>query len=158
MTYRGTKRWLHFLIAGYLVVALILGFRFYHREVFPVFSWSLFSEIPEHKVDFGILVTAIDGNVLEPPGDLMEMREVYGAGGATRAYHTIQDLGGAAMSRDTGKLDAARRTLESLYMEIPGRTVAYRLILRRFDPLERWRGGPYEQIEMGRFELRRTNP
>lgn len=143
MNYRWTKRCLHLLVLGYIAMALILGLSFFHREIFPVFSWSLFSTVAEKKAEFAVLVTGMDGKTLETPLEFMESEGTFPGAGSIRAYYTIQNLGAATLRRRGDDIERLRRVFEQNYLASEGREVHYRLIFRSFDPVERWRGGSY---------------
>lgn len=152
MNYRRTQHFLFFLILGYIGVALVLGLSFYHRELFPVFSWSLFSTVEETKAEFAVLVTHLDGQALEPPLEFMESKAVFRGAGSIRAYYTIQKFGAAALRRRSEEAQRLRHVFESTYLGHEGRPVEYRLIFRRFDAIERWQGGGYTFRPVAEFQ------
>lgn len=154
MTYRHTKLLLHVLILAYVGVALHVGFIRHHREVFPFASWSLFSYVAAEKTEFAVLITHVDGEPLDAPREFMDSRDLVSGAGNIRAYYTIQDLGHAIRFRNTGGMDKLRRLLETEYMKGPSKSLGYQLILRSFDAIERWRGGPYQFRMIANLELR----
>jgi hypothetical protein len=152
MSYRQLQLLFHLLVVGYMAVALVLGLSFYHREIFPVFSWSLFSYVEAHKTEFAVLVTEVDGRQLEAPREFMDSKDLFAGAGNMRAYYTIQNFGWAVMRRDLETVNKLRRLFESEYMKGPARDVKYQVIVRSFDAIERWRGGPYEFRVIGKLE------
>jgi hypothetical protein len=152
MKYSNLKRLLIGFIVLYLGVALISGFRFRHREVFPIFSWSLFSQVQSSRSDFAVLITQIGNRTFEPPIELKNADQWFPRGGHIRSYITIQNMGNAFLRRDRRTLEISRRILESNYMNGPAEPVKYLLISRRYDPIERWHDGRYQQRNLATFE------
>lgn len=142
-TYRITQLFLHCLIVGYILAALAVGFGRYHREIFPIPSWSLFSHVFAQKSEFAVLVVQVDGERFETPREFMDAGDLFNGAGNIRAYYTIQDLGRAIIQRDADEMQRLRRLLEATYMKSSAERVDYQLILRSFDPIERWQGGAY---------------
>lgn len=153
MNYTRTKILLCCLVLGYLSVALVLGLSLHHREVFPFFSWSLFSTVAEKKSEFAVLVTRLDDQTFDPPLEFMESKGAFPGAGSIRAYYTIQNLGAAALRRRGEDIQRLRQVFEGTYLGSDGRQVEYRLIFRSFDPLERWQGGDYEWRPVADFRV-----
>jgi len=136
------RRGLHFLVVvvlvGYTLVSTSASFAIGgikshpSRELFPFFTWSLFSWIPETRHQYVIEIQRIDGQRYDPPTHMQEFEEF--ADGTTLAYKTIQDLG-----RSGGADDRKRATFETRYLK--GRNVDYRIVRLSFAPLERWHHG-----------------
>lgn len=158
MSYRRTKLFLYILIPGYILAALHIGFNRHHREIFPVASWSLFSYVAAERTEFAVLITQVDGEPLAAPREFMDSRDLFSGAGSIRAYYTIQDLGAATGRRSAALMEKLRWLLESQYMQGPNRDIRYQLILRSFDPIERWRGGSYEYRLMAELSLREAAP
>lgn len=144
MRYRRIKAFLHVLVLLYIGVALVMGLYAFHREVFPVFSWSLFSTVAERETDFAIQVLGIDGEALEPPVDFMTSKDMFAGAGDIRAYYTIQNLGIASLRRRGDDIQRIRATFEQTYLGMPGSSVEYAVLMRVFDPVERWQEGRIE--------------
>ncbi len=158
MTYRRTKLFLHILILGYILAALHVGLNRHHREVFPVASWSLFSRVSTVKTEFAVLITQVDGEPLAVPREFMDCRDLFSGAGNIRAYYTIQDLGAVTRGHPSAIMERLRRLLETKYMRGPNRDIRYQLILRSFDPIERWRGGSYQHRVIANLSLREAAP
>ena len=142
MTYRSLKKTVHWGVVLLLVsgVALKLSGQ---RDLFPLFSWSLFSYVDQQKVDFAILVVGLEGQPLDAPREFMTTTDLFPGAGDMRAYITIQDLGLAVLRRDEATLETSRALFEGDYLKYPG-VVDYQVMMRTFDPIERWHQGSFE--------------
>jgi hypothetical protein len=107
-----------------------------HRsEVFPVFSWSLFSSTPDPiREDFGVRLLELDGRELSPPVYLEQSGLVSG-GAAAQAREAVQRLSRALRQNDD-QLPALVAFFESTYFDQYS-TGRYQVVLRRYDILER---------------------
>ena len=136
------RRSLHLLVClvlfGYTVISTTASFAIGgikahpSRELFPFFTWSLFSWVPETRQLYVVEITRLGDQTFDPPIAMEDVPRF--ADRATLAYKAIQALGRA------GGTDPARRaTFEGRYLR--GEDVAYRLLRVRFAPLERWQTG-----------------
>lgn len=128
------------LLAVYVLVAV--GGNLFHPqgEVFPVFSWSLFSQVhnPARGVELEIL--EIDGERLAEPRGFFTLRERF-----AHAARNNMDVNKAVVSfmtrlragEDTTRL---RRRIEEVYLGEAER-VRWQVSVVAFDPLERHRSG-----------------
>ena len=106
-----------------------------HREVIPVFSWSLFSATPDPiRTDHGVRLLELDGRELSPPVYL-ERSGLVSGGIAAQAREAVQDLS-RALEQDDDRLPALVAYFESTYLGQYS-TGRYQVVLRRFDILER---------------------
>ena len=141
------------IVLVYVASSLYLGFSG-KRDAYPLFSWSLFTYVPNVQYDFGLLITEIDGRILDPPQDLMSFRDRLSGAGEIRAYYTVQDFGDALVRRDAVKMKALRLLLEREYLAGAGE-LRYRIVARAYDPIEKWRDGRYRQRSLA--ELTRSS-
>ncbi|MEO1368314.1 MAG: hypothetical protein AAFX50_14165 [Acidobacteriota bacterium] len=144
---RRFRRSQHFGLAVVLVTiaaSLHLGFSG-KRDLYPFFSWSLFTHVPNVKHDFGLLITGIDGQRLDPPRELNAFSGRLAGAGSIRAYYTVQDFGRAILLRDRETADELRSLLEREYLKGAGGELHYLLVARSYDPIEKWRHGRMEQ-------------
>lgn len=156
--YRRTRLAVILSILGYAATALVLGLGYHHREVFPLFSWSLFTHVPSVRTDAGVQILQLGDRAFDPPLELLEARGLFPRASSIQAYYTVQKLAGASMARDGAEIERLRRLFESEYLGARDRHLRYRLILRRFDPIDRWRGGGYESRPLVEFEHRGEAP
>jgi hypothetical protein len=107
-------------------------------EAFPVFDWSLFSEIPEPSIsDYSIRITTIDGQELATPLFFEEAkRYLPNAYQRSDAYQLIQRLGTAVERSQRGKVRELQAVLDERWLAEVG-TAEYEVVRREFDLLER---------------------
>jgi hypothetical protein len=108
-------------------------------EMFPLSRWAMFNRIYSQVDDYGIRIRAIGGTPVSPP-------VYYENAGLERsqsvtAYVAIQKFAERTVAHDP---DAAtsRTLVEERYLGKPA--VEYELVARRWDPLVRWNGGPFQ--------------
>jgi hypothetical protein len=108
-------------------------------EMFPLSRWAMFNRIDSQVDDYGIRIFARAGKAVKPPV-YFENAGFDGSQSVT-AYHAIQRFAQRTVAQDA---DAAtsRALVEQKYLGEPA--VEYELVARRWDPLVRWNGGPFE--------------
>ncbi len=133
------RRFIIFLWVGYAVLAV--GSKSYLKatddpavEVFPFFTWSLFSKVQDPREEFAIEVEMLDGQQFAPPVDVLELAVPRGLFRETpiAVHKSIQ-----ALAQSNG--DGRRLAFEGNYLG--GHAISYRIVLYRFDPMDRWRTG-----------------
>ena len=139
-----TYRRLQQAIAALLVLYAALGvltWRGIMPEVFPVYSWDLFSTIPSPvERDLGLRITSVGGQPLNPPVYVQQLSTVFPRAATIDAFVTIQSLGAAARDHNDTEVEKLRGYLEPTFLGGAG-AVEYEVIERRFDPLRRWQTG-----------------
>ena len=65
-SYRRLQRAVIMLLTGYFVAGMWLAYT-RRNEVFPVFSWFLFTRVPTAKMRYKVMVYESDGRVLQDP-------------------------------------------------------------------------------------------
>lgn len=115
-------------------------------EIFPFFSWDLFTVIPGQEVRATIYLVAVDGREFEEPLPFFETEHVRGS------RVTVSRLAGQlteALRRDPNRASVLREGLEGNHLP---RRVEWSLVHERFDPVERWRSGELlDAWEVARF-------
>lgn len=109
------------------------------RELFPFFTWSLFSRVSDVRTEYSVLVLALDEQIFEEPAD-MRLIDVLPNFGDSRAlgYKALQNLGHALRLEHAG-VDEQRLQFERRYF---GRhEVDYLVMLHIYNPLRRWHEG-----------------
>ena len=143
------------LWVGYAVLAV--GSKSYLKsvddpsiEVFPFFTWSLFSRAPSRQSEFAIEVVALDGQQYDPPVDIMKLAEPLALFGedSILIHKSTQALAKA-------KTDERRLAFERSYLS--GHNVSYRLVRYNFDAMDRWKTGARGEAKViGQYET--SNP
>jgi len=136
------KRFLLFFGFAYLLSVLVIHFYLKKREIFPLFTWSLFSTTPSsQKMDIGLYVTEIDGERIDPSLDFMVSRSRFNYAGDITAYHVIQKLGHAINRKNEEREQSFRGLVEKKYLKSAQSDISYQIVQRTYDPVERWKKG-----------------
>ncbi|NJO37783.1 MAG: hypothetical protein HC871_09380 [Rhizobiales bacterium] len=144
-------------LAAYAVIATAAAFGITgptthpSREVYPFFSWSLFSAISDARSEYHIAVHAIDGRRLDPAADLRDIQVFPSFSDSTSLRHkAVQNLGDAI----SDGLETGEVKLEQFGDRFFGRhDVEFAISRHDYNPLRRWREGPSsdEVTLLGRF-------
>ncbi|OGP08945.1 MAG: hypothetical protein A2048_02610 [Deltaproteobacteria bacterium GWA2_45_12] len=110
-------------------------------EIFPFFSWSLFSRVPNLKEDYGIKINSIDGQDIGSVW-FQDAESHFKKAHVIDAYVTIKKMGLAFENGDGEKLKELQGFFETYYLE--GKKVNYTLEKRSFYPLKRFKTGEFE--------------
>lgn len=116
-----------------------------NREIYPIFSWDLFSYVPNEVVDFGLRITKTGNTELEPPLYFEAAVDLLPDAQSIVAYTNIQALGAAIRAGQPVELAADRVAALHLYPLLP---VEYEIVQRRYAPLDRWRTGAVRSEEL----------
>lgn len=118
-----------------------------YREIYPIFSWDLFSYVPNDVVDFGLRITKTGDVVLDPPVYFEAATDLIPDAQSIVAYTNIQALGLAILADQPVELAEAAYKVEALHLAnlLP---VDYEIVRRRYAPLERWRMGALQNEEV----------
>jgi hypothetical protein len=102
------------------------------REVFPLFNGSWFTEVPSRITDYGLFVTALDGQVLDPPKYVESLDGRFPAW-RFAIYGAIQAWGSSFEREGPEKIKHREFALKLIFRSRP-----YKAELRRrtLDPLE----------------------
>lgn len=122
------------------------------NEIFPVFSWSLFTFIPNDFHDYALRIIAIDNENLNPTLYFQDAGHWFPETDSMSAYDSIQKLGTAVSAKDVKRIEEVRQFLEPIYLgEV--KSVSYEIVERSFDPLDRWKYGKFNTVRsLGFFE------
>ena len=130
------------LAAGFLVLCVavgLLGGLTKRREIFPLYSWFLFSLVPTRTVSFDVLVRQAGERTYDPPISYRRAVDSYRNPHSIVPYRAVQDLGRAV---ETGADDEAARLRRSFEVRFRGWPVRYDLVKVSSDnPLAHWKTG-----------------
>jgi hypothetical protein len=147
--YRSIWGWMIFGLIAYLIAG-ILTFDIRKKksnEIFPVFSWFLFAEVPQKThVRYTIRILRADGIDLPQPVYFSESSP-YSNPKSVSANKLIQDIGKSIEFKDDKWLHQAREVFENNQIN---RVQRYELIKLTYDPVERYQTGKM-QVESVRF-------
>ena len=109
------------------------------RELFPFFTWSLFSRVSDVRTEYSILVLALDDRIFDEPTDMRLISAMPSFNDSrSLGYKALQNLGHALRLEHEG-VDEQRRQFENRYF---GRhDVDYFVMLHVYNPLRRWHEG-----------------
>lgn len=151
----GTYR---FALPSFLFLYCAFGFlthsRFGGREIFPVFSWALYSEAPAVEVQYAARLLEIDGRVLSPPVELLTTRAFHAGPDYWLDAGTVAAFGRALDEGDTARAGPLRDLVEGNVL--PGRKTRYEMVRRVYDPLARRATGSYSESSLGIFQMHDT--
>ncbi len=113
-----------------------------NAEHFPVFNWSLFSPVGDERILVEVEITALDGKSLPQPTRFFDLPGRFNAAKRRdiRMLKLVYKAYRKLASGDEGGFQDYRRVLESVYLADRD-MVAYRLVINRFNPIDRYRNG-----------------
>jgi hypothetical protein len=126
-------------LVGYAAFALGLRLVFRHNEIFPAFTWNLFSTVPNEATDYTIRILGIGGVPLDSPIEFGKARKHFPLARSRQAHFALQRLGKAL---EDGRYPLSRRLrsmIEGKYLDSRG--VSYEVVVRTYHPLEWMRDG-----------------
>ncbi len=119
------------------------------NEIFPVFSWFLFAEIPQKThVRYTIRIHRVDDRDLVPP-ILFAAAEGYANPKSVSANKLIDEIGRANERQEEAEVQQMRRTLEENQIH---RVQRYELLKMTYDPVERYQTGKKWEESIRFFE------
>lgn len=109
------------------------------KELFPFFSWSLFSRVSDARKEYQIVVLALDGQRLDPPIDMRSIDAFPSFGDSkSLSFKALQNLG-KALRKSADDSDIKRERFAARFF---GRhDVDYQINLHGYNPLRRWHEG-----------------
>ncbi len=139
---RSVQRLKYALASIVVLYALIaVGLRFLWpsgpTEVFPIFSWDLFSVVPGSVVvDYGVKITAVDGTALDPPLYFEQATAYFKQAHSVDASVIIGRLGTNCQGRNDPNLPIADY-FNTVFLADHA-LVEYTVMQRTYDLLDRW--------------------
>jgi hypothetical protein len=124
------------------------------QEVYPVFSWSLFSRIPNNQSWFAVRLLTQRGEGLADAPFFEEAAGLVRNPQSIAAQHVIRRLGNAVVRGDSVEEADARRLLEEVYL-VPD--LEYELVRIEFDPLRRWQDREQHVEPIKRYSTARVS-
>jgi hypothetical protein len=136
------------------VAAVTIKATFRHeREVFPLFSWSLYSTVPREEADYGVRVLTVGGQALDPPLFFEDARSFFPYVNQSQLMMTVQLLGRALDSGNAEAVKRYRRLVERHHLRGRG-VVHYEIVRRAFNTLARWATGKFRVVRsVGTFSM-----
>lgn len=151
IAYRRTKWFILGAVLFYFIVGN--GARYWlGREIYPIFSWELFSYVPNELVDYGLRVTQVDHKVLPKAVYFEAAPSLFSDAQSIIAYNNIQALGQLLDAHQADNAQAARIKVEQQHLHI-AHALSYEIIRRSSIPLVRWKTGSFAtEVVIANFE------
>jgi len=122
-----------------------------NRELFPFFTWSLFSDADDKKIEYGILIVSLNGDVFSQAVDWRDVEELP-------SFNDSRSLGLKAARAVGSKTRSGAPEAESLRIAFEQRyfgnhDVEYKIIRSVYNPMLLWRDGaaPHDQSVIGTY-------
>lgn len=136
------------LLVSYFLIGMgsefVLG-----KEIFPIFSWFLFSETPNQIVNFKIVLYSHNDKTLQPPVPFHQAPASMANAGDINANVVINDLGSSFLQGKSAQINEHRKILENNYMK---GQVEYGLIKETYNPIQKWNSDQGDQEVLAKFE------
>lgn len=136
---------LYGIIAGATLLTARTGAQ---TEIFPIFSWDLFSTVPNTRIDHVLVIDALDGRDLDTAAELSTLQD-DAVHYSMYAHHLVQELAAAQAAGDSSRVEELDRALRENHLGGAGRAVEYHLERRSYDVLERFDQGGFRSSTQG---------
>jgi len=126
-------------VFGYSILGIYFKNKFPNKwEVFPVFSWSLFSWTPNKMKEFVVEIHSIKGEKLKKSKFFHEMRKYFPKANSPTPSILLRRLGRSLRYKRKKKAQKLRNLFEKRFLLSKNSPIRYSLIKRYYKPLERW--------------------
>lgn len=139
----------YLLVCGYAAMAVLVKPPGNLPELFPFFSWSLFSTSSDHRTDVTLRVRSVDGRPLAEPTLFYHLKDTFAAARDKdpRLMKLLDRLAVAIRSADTRTADHLREVVELTFMREVA-AIDYDLVLVSYNPIERLRSGAIDSVQV----------
>lgn len=150
------------VLMSYFLCGIILGLRQqifvrykFSGEIYPIFSWFLFSETPNKVQRFSVIISEYDGKKFDPPLPWHKVMELISGTRVSGArFHSaivlVQRIGDAHINSDKNKFTELRKQFEGIFLE--NRPTKYQIIEESYNPLEKWKFGDSKVVKKSIWE------
>ena len=152
MNYDRAKKLALIFLLSYLLIGMsneYIGEEVFNSgaEWYPVFSWDLFSSVPNEKTDYHMRIVRLGPTNYDPPLPFRETSALFDSIGASPTEYTplINKLGRAAEESDQTQIDFYSAKVRAIFGDRP---YAYEILKVRYDPVEYWRASSYLETEL----------
>ena len=142
------KSFLEIVLISYFLMGIGMQLSF-GRELFPIFSWFLFSRTPNRAVNFTIIIYTHNGRELTPPISFHKAPKSIADSESINANSVIKKLGNSVLQGSESQIIKNRKILERNYMY---GNIEYALIKETYDPIQKWKYNEADQEVLSRFE------
>ena len=144
-----------FYIVGGLFLYLVGGILTFDlakkksNEVFPLFSWFLFADVPQkNHVRYTLRILRADDRDLVPALFFSEAT-AFANPKSVSANKLIDEIGRSIVRQEEGEVQRLRQTLEENQIH---RIQRYELLKLTYDPVERYQTGKMQVVSIRIFE------
>ena len=129
-----------------------------NQEVFPFFSWSLFSYSGAEREDFTLAIIALDGEALDHPTIATDMMDRLPRLKRDSRFRKIIWRWASAIYLDDSEEEAAMRDIIETRYFAEYDSVRYQLVQTQYEPLKRYRDRSAVEIirEIEEYEFARA--
>ena len=116
-------------------------------ELFPFFSWSLFSRASSTRSDVALLIRSVDGEPLSEPRLFYEMADQFAAArtGDSRLSKLLDQLAYFVRRSDRSNIARLRAVVEGNFLR-DAMSVDYDLVRIEYNPIDRYRSGELKRV------------
>lgn len=132
------KKWACFLFLCCIVLIGYSAIPLPGNEIFPFYSWTMFSLVPAQESEYVVLITEFQGKPVRPPQEFQRAGDMVVNHASIVAYRDIQNMGLAYEANDSKLFQHYQSLFEQNYL-LP--QTHYELDKTTYDPLTRWRTG-----------------
>ncbi|MEM8861795.1 MAG: hypothetical protein AAGD96_26025 [Chloroflexota bacterium] len=135
------------VIATVVILYFVIGnfsWGVFRHEIYPIFSWELFSLVPNLEVDYGLQIISMNESSLEKPTYFQELPNDFKDAESIIAFFVIQDLGKAIDANDQEAIIDLRDQIETTFFSSKN-NVEYAVVKRSYHPVDRWKTGKFEE-------------
>lgn len=147
MSYNAIKIFLVTVIISYFYVAFYVTSHVPEGEVYPFFSWFVFTRVPpESNTEYTLKILEYEGRKLDPPIFLKDAYKTYLTPSiAPPTYnYIVQSLADNVIAEQPDKVEQYRNALEGGFLS---REAVYEIVEIRFDTLEYYKTGKFYESE-----------
>lgn len=146
MPYNALKIFLASIIISYFYAAFYATSHVPEGEVYPFFSWFVFTRVPQKlNTEYAVKIAEYGNRKLDPPVFFADARGIYVKNSvALPTYnYIIQSLGANVEAGQPSKIKQYREALEESFLSLP---VVYEIVRIEFDTLELWNTGKFSEV------------
>jgi len=131
---------LFFILIGYCIIGITSKYTCSKKEMFPFFSWFLFSKVPSQTItSYRIVLHTFNGEVFDPPQLFTKTSSDKVAVKSAKAWHVIQRMGKAYEMQEEEKFDELKILFEDHFLN--KKASSYELVRQRYNLIEKWKTG-----------------
>ncbi len=133
-------------ISTYFFIGILLGAVDYpNEEIFPFFSWSLYSKVPNNVKKYTLRITEYRNQKIEPVLFAQAFGRVINPT-STHAERIIQDMG-KSFHNNPARFKIEQKLIDNYLLK----TTRYELIMIEYEPLQKYKYGTEKITTINEF-------